>query len=116
MEKANAAASKAYVATNNSSNNLQTLDLHGLQVKEAIAQTDARIAECKRKGLPNLTVIVGRGSHSAGGVSKLKPAITQLMNKHGFSVTPDVPNEGCLFIEFDGKKQYKGFWGNCNIM
>ncbi|KAG0784132.1 hypothetical protein G6F57_000726 [Rhizopus arrhizus] len=41
-----------------------------------------------------------RGLHSPGQISKLKPAIIQLVNKYNISCQPDIPNPGCLYIEF----------------
>lgn len=116
METANSQAKQSFLNQNNASRNLSTLDLHGLHVTEAIAQTDARIAECRKQGVDHLTIIVGRGSHSVDGVAKLRPAVMQMMGKYGVSVTPDKPNVGCIYVELDGKKEFRGVWDKCNIL
>ncbi|CAG8548635.1 5524_t:CDS:2 [Ambispora gerdemannii] len=84
--------------------NYQELDLHGLFVTEALAYTEQRIQHCKSMKAKNLVIIVGQGNHSIDGVSKLKPAVTELINKYQIRCTPNKPNPGCLFLEFDQGK------------
>jgi len=68
-------------------------------VKEAIAYTDQALQDTKQQGLTELRVIVGKGLHSAGGSSKLKPAIEDLMRKHNLRAELDASNAGVLIVQ-----------------
>lgn len=81
-------------AANNAARPPDEVDLHGLHVSEAIARADAAIASARARGAPRLTLIVGRGAHSAGGVARIRPAVErELIRKHSLRVTPGVPNK-----------------------
>jgi hypothetical protein len=86
--------------------------------KEALNRVEERIAVLQRlPGQQQLVVIVGRGSHSRDGISKLRPAVSQLMDRYMFSVERDKPNVGCLLVTFDGKKEFRGnWWDACSIL
>lgn len=68
-----------------------TLDLHGLHVDEAIAALE-RILPNKEYELQNnsfknrhyLIVVTGKGSHSRGGISKLKPAVMNYLRRNEY--------------------------------
>ncbi|GIL86521.1 hypothetical protein Vretimale_11608 [Volvox reticuliferus] len=81
------------------------LDLHGLRVKEAIAVVRKALARGRAMGHKQLVLVVGRGLHSPGGISKLRPAIEQMVQRHNVRATPGVPNEGCITIEFVTKSE-----------
>ncbi|GIL54417.1 hypothetical protein Vafri_9954 [Volvox africanus] len=76
------------------------LDLHGLRVQEAIPVVQQALARGRARGQKQLVLVVGRGLHSPGGVSKLRPAIEDMVQHHNVRATPGVPNEGCITIEF----------------
>ncbi|XP_043918864.1 NEDD4-binding protein 2 [Protopterus annectens] len=68
------------------------LDLHGLHVKEAVHQLDIvlkeKITEHQQSGgKPYLSVITGRGSHSQGGVARIRPAVIDYLSNHSFRFT-----------------------------
>ncbi|CAG8492294.1 119_t:CDS:2, partial [Ambispora leptoticha] len=104
MEKYNKMAAEFIYRENNKNRSYQELDLHGLFVTEALEYTEQRIQYCKSMKAKNLVIIVGKGNHSIGGVSKLKPAVAELINKYQIRCTPNRPNPGCLFLEFDQGK------------
>jgi DNA-nicking Smr family endonuclease len=58
-----------------------TIDVHRLRVPEAIRVTNEAVRDRVMKGGGRLRVIVGRGRHSHGGISVLKPAIMIEMQK-----------------------------------
>ncbi|XP_048450754.1 NEDD4-binding protein 2-like, partial [Rhincodon typus] len=65
------------------------LDLHGLHVEEAQYHLEKvlfeKIDEYQRKGGKSyLTVITGRGSHSQGGIARIKPAVIDYLKSHNF--------------------------------
>lgn len=62
---------------------VQLIDLHRLYVDDAMKQLQKRIDLVRRKKLPSLTVIVGKGNHSDDG-PKLKPAVIQFAQYQGF--------------------------------
>ncbi|PIL34161.1 hypothetical protein GSI_03872 [Ganoderma sinense ZZ0214-1] len=84
------------------------VDLHGLYVKEAIRFTDKSIAEARARGDSQIRFIVGKGLHSANHVAKLKPAIEELMQKHGLVAELDEHNAGVLIVSLDGRATGKG--------
>lgn len=98
MEKANKTAADAIFNRNNQNGLADTIDLHGLFVKEAIERLSARVAFVKKGNDDELTVIVGRGLHSQGG-PKLKPAVIKYANSNGILHRMDSPNPGCLRFE-----------------
>eukprot|EP00198_Chlamydomonas_reinhardtii_P004646 XP_001693982.1 nucleolar protein [Chlamydomonas reinhardtii] len=79
-DEANARAAALALAQHNTGRSLGELDLHGLRVKEAIAEVEKAIAAARASNPPQqrLVLIVGKGLHSADGVPKLKPAIEGL--------------------------------------
>ena len=78
---------------------LDTIDLHGLFVKEAIARSDKHISACKRARVTRTTFITGKGNRSLNGRPVLKPNIEQHLRQLGLTVLPDVPNAGCITAE-----------------
>ncbi|WAQ99673.1 N42L2-like protein [Mya arenaria] len=77
-----------------------TLDLHGLHIDESIAALE-RILPQKEKDCDydvdcesddhercrQLVIITGRGSHSRGGVARLRPAVIQYLKQHRYKGT-----------------------------
>ncbi|RPD64185.1 hypothetical protein L226DRAFT_460143 [Lentinus tigrinus ALCF2SS1-7] len=64
--------------------NVESIDLHGTMVKEAVAITREFVAE-NWKGKP-LRIITGRGKHSANGISVLGPAVKNALAADGWRV------------------------------
>ncbi|KAK0184894.1 hypothetical protein F5146DRAFT_1006309 [Armillaria mellea] len=82
MEQLHKAASTWIYLEKNRGRPPGEIDLHGLYVKEAIAYTDTALEEAKLRGDSELRLIVGKGSHSEGGVAKVRLAIEELMRKY----------------------------------
>jgi DNA-nicking Smr family endonuclease len=57
------------------------LDLHGLTADEAVAQTAAFLAECKRLGLRCVRIVHGKGLRSPGREPVLKRRIRKLLTR-----------------------------------
>ncbi|KAI0949644.1 hypothetical protein AcW1_009191 [Taiwanofungus camphoratus] len=102
MERLNAQASEWIFVENNKDSKPGEVDLHGLYVKEAITYTDRAIQEARQKGDSKLHLIVGKGLHSPNGIAKLRPAIEDLMRKHGLVAELDQSNGGVLIVNLDG--------------
>ena len=64
------------------------IDLHDLYVREAVFYADKAIEEAKALKLPHMTIIYGRGNNSLGGISRLKPAVLELVEKYKLKCTP----------------------------
>ncbi|KAI9569681.1 hypothetical protein HD554DRAFT_1983183, partial [Boletus coccyginus] len=75
------------------------VDLHGLYVKEAITYSKKAITDAHRRGDHEIRLIVGQGNHSEGGVSRLKPAIQEVMQMRGHRVEVDPRNPGVLLVQ-----------------
>lgn len=88
---------------NNLDNKRDEVDLHGLYVKEAIEKTEQAIANARASHINPLKVVVGRGTHSKGHVSKMKPAIEDLMRKQNLRCKVDPENAGQLLVYLDGQ-------------
>lgn len=84
------ASQKILEATNADKKDANSLDLHLLHVPEAISATQEFLSERRRvliaRGMKKmqLSLITGRGAHSAGGQAKLKPAIKEFLQKSGY--------------------------------
>ncbi|KAK0215981.1 hypothetical protein EDD85DRAFT_441237 [Armillaria nabsnona] len=101
MEQLHKEASKWIYLENNRDRKPGEIDLHGLFVKEAIAYTDAALKEAKLRGDSEIRLIVGRGSHSEGGVAKIRLAIEELMRKYQLVAQLDPSNLGVLVVELN---------------
>ncbi|NXG76888.1 N4BP2 protein, partial [Baryphthengus martii] len=90
MKEANhAAAVQIFEKVNAALLPMNVLDLHGLHVDEAVNQLSRvlqeKIEEYQQTGgKPYLCVITGRGSHSQGGVARIKPAAIRYLTSHNF--------------------------------
>jgi DNA-nicking Smr family endonuclease len=52
-----------------------TIDLHGLQVAEAKSILSVLLHRFKKKNITEITIITGKGIHSADGVARIKPEV-----------------------------------------
>ncbi|XP_033920885.1 NEDD4-binding protein 2 [Melopsittacus undulatus] len=102
MKEANhAAAVQIFEKVNTSLLPMNVLDLHGLHVDEAVNQLSRVLQEKSEEyqqtgGKPYLCVITGRGSHSQGGVARIRPAAMRYLTSHNFRFTEIKP--GCLKV------------------
>ncbi|NXH16314.1 N4BP2 protein, partial [Bucco capensis] len=102
MKEANrAAAMQIFERANTALLPLNVLDLHGLHVDEAVNQLSRVLQEKSEEyqqtgGKPYLCVITGRGSHSQGGVARIRPAAIRYLTSHNFRFTEIKP--GCLKV------------------
>ncbi|NXS94161.1 N4BP2 protein, partial [Jacana jacana] len=102
MKEANhAAAVKIFEKVNTSLLPMNVLDLHGLHVDEAVDHLSRVLQEKSEEyqqagGKPYLCVITGRGSHSQGGVARIRPAAIRYLTSHNFRFTEIKP--GCLKV------------------
>jgi DNA-nicking Smr family endonuclease len=60
-----------------------TLDLHGLSVKEAVAQTKAFLEMSQRGGVREVRIVYGKGLGSPGGQGVLRQVIPSWCEKEG---------------------------------
>ncbi|NWU98862.1 N4BP2 protein, partial [Upupa epops] len=102
MKEANhAAAVQIFEKVNTALLPMNVLDLHGLHVDEAVNQLSRVLQEKSEEyqrtgGKPYLSVITGRGSHSQGGVARIRPAAIRYLTSHNFRFTEIKP--GCLKV------------------
>ncbi|EJD02999.1 Smr-domain-containing protein [Fomitiporia mediterranea MF3/22] len=78
------------------------VDLHGLRAEEAVERTEEFIIDCRKQGLSELRLIVGKGLHSQNHEAVLKPRIEELMKKHNIVAELDPENSGVLLVHLDG--------------
>jgi DNA-nicking Smr family endonuclease len=60
-----------------------TLDLHGLGVADALAETERFLREMAARGEREVRVVYGKGRGSPGGVGVLRQAIPGWLEQHG---------------------------------
>ncbi|GAA5969547.1 hypothetical protein JCM11641_008153 [Rhodosporidiobolus odoratus] len=99
----NAEAAEWIYRENNRTQSPGSIDLHGLYVQEAVDYTEKAIQQARSQGMQELKVIVGKGNHSPSHVAKIKPAITQLMEKERLSAHLDPNNGGVLVVLLQGQ-------------
>lgn len=109
MEKANTSASDLIFSIKNKELGLDQIDLHGLFVAEAEKFVDKRIQTAKKKKIEKLVIIVGAGNHSENGIQRIKPAIEDLLRKHGLQYSENTPNKGCLLVDLASSNPSKGW-------
>ncbi|KAF1797381.1 hypothetical protein V8B55DRAFT_1516580 [Mucor lusitanicus] len=100
MKQYNQRAADHIFSVKNQGRPLNEIDLHGLYVKEASAKVEEAVRRCQANGERDLVIIVGKGLHSPNQIAKLKPAIIELVKKYEVTCQPNIPNPGCLYIEF----------------
>ncbi|CEG85020.1 hypothetical protein RMATCC62417_18755 [Rhizopus microsporus] len=100
MKEFNRQAAEYIYAKKNQGRPPNEIDLHGLFVTEASEKVEQAIQHCQSAGMDHLVIIVGKGLHSPGQIAKLKPAIIELVRKYNVSCQPNIPNPGCLYVEF----------------
>ncbi|OCH84467.1 DUF1771-domain-containing protein [Obba rivulosa] len=108
MERLNAEAAEWIFKANNEDSKPDEVDLHGLYVREAITYTDRAIQDARVRGDSKIHLIVGKGLHSKDGKAKLRPAIEELIEKHGLVVEVDPHNEGVLIVNLSGRPSGEG--------
>jgi DNA-nicking Smr family endonuclease len=73
----------------------QSIDLHGLHVKEALELTEAYLQKAGAQGSRRYEIITGKGLHSEGK-AKIKPAVGEFLKEKGYK-----------FSELEGGYQIK---------
>ncbi len=75
------------------------LDLHNLYVNEALQVANEFVNHCERIGdRSEVTIVTGRGNHSAAGQCRLTPAIWNMLKGKGKKFTFD--GDACFSIFF----------------
>jgi len=115
MEKLNGQASDWIFRENNKDSPPDTIDLHGLYVKEAIDHTERALQQAQQRGDQHLRVIVGKGLHSQSHVAKIKPAIEQLMQQYQIEAEMDPHNAGVLIVYPGGRGKAQRSIGSDDI-
>ncbi len=59
----------------------ESLDLHGWTGNEAVRELENFLKRSKRRGLKKVIVVHGKGLHSPGGNSVLRPLVKQYLEK-----------------------------------
>lgn len=62
---------------------LPTLDLHGLGVRDALAETEAFLRDAQAQGLGSVRIVYGKGRRSAGGRGVLREVIPRWLDTEG---------------------------------
>lgn len=62
---------------------MPTLDLHGLRVPAALAETRRFLEEMSAQGEREVRIVYGKGHGSPGGVGVLRQAIPGWLEQHG---------------------------------
>ncbi len=60
-----------------------TLDLHGLGVKQALAETESFLRDAQQEGVGIVRVVYGKGRRSPGGRGVLRHVVPQWLDDQG---------------------------------
>ena len=60
-----------------------TLDLHGLGVKEAVAETEHFLRQAREAGETQVRIVYGKGRRTPGGVGVLRGVIPHWLDEDG---------------------------------
>lgn len=104
VEHHNREAARLHYDHNNANLPDDTIDLHGLFVKEAIQKVEAAVSRARKEKRTGLTVIVGAGNHSVDGVQRIRPAVEKWCRDRGHAYT--AINQGCLSISLREKRSF----------
>jgi DNA-nicking Smr family endonuclease len=84
---------------------LPTLDLHGLGVRDALAETEKFLREARDEGIPSVRIVYGKGRRSPGGRGVLREVVPRWLDNDGRSLVrryerrPDVTGaDGALIV------------------
>ncbi|KAL7642040.1 UNVERIFIED_CONTAM: hypothetical protein RMT77_007914 [Armadillidium vulgare] len=78
-------------------NGLPTIDLHGMTIQESLAATEGFLEFQKSEYSRAVQIITGRGLHSTGGISKIKPAVMNYLFNEDFRFS-DINKGGALLV------------------
>jgi DNA-nicking Smr family endonuclease len=91
------------------------VDLHGLEVDEAVGFVKQRVERDVAEGaskFPAVVIVYGAGHHSAGGKQLLKPAVLKALKerpqgqlvetREDWDATTGKPNPGCVSVQYAG--------------
>jgi DNA-nicking Smr family endonuclease len=70
-------------ATPGARRGLPRLDLHGFGVRDAIAATEAFLADAYHAGIGEVRIVYGKGRHSPGGRGVLREVIPRWLGDEG---------------------------------
>ncbi|OAV92927.1 hypothetical protein PTTG_02711 [Puccinia triticina 1-1 BBBD Race 1] len=102
QEKLNKQAADWLFKENNHNLPADTIDLHGLYVKESLTYAEKFIQRAEKNGRPDrLQFIVGKGLHSVNSKPLLKPAIEGLIRKHKLAFEEHPRNPGILVVQLN---------------
>lgn len=62
---------------------MPTLDLHGLGVKDALAETERYLADAQAHGLGSVRIVTGKGRGSPGGRGVLREVVPRWLDGDG---------------------------------
>lgn len=60
----------------------EELDLHGVKFEDSVHEATTFIDNCFAKGLKKIRIITGKGLHSPGGKSIIRPEIVNAVRNH----------------------------------
>ncbi|KAI0072513.1 hypothetical protein K474DRAFT_1604982 [Panus rudis PR-1116 ss-1] len=81
----------------------QEIDVHRLGVQEAVFEIRRALKDAYVSGATSLKIIVGKGKHSKGKLSVLKPAVIRELEKYKIEANPEPNNAGVLLAILPGK-------------
>lgn len=102
MHEAQRKAANAIFLGKNPDPHSGTIDLHGLQVDEAVLIVEEHLNYAQNHRFPQLRIITGAGHHSTPRGPAVKPAIQKLLKEKEYNWTEDSDNRsgGSLTVTF----------------
>jgi len=78
-----------------------TVDLHGLYVLEALEYAKKELESAMYRDDDEICFITGKGLHSEGGLSKLRPRLAELCDERGLMYSLDPRNAGKVIVQLN---------------
>jgi len=109
MRSYNQAACDFIFAENNKifKGDLNTIDLHGLHVKEALKKAEEHLIAAKTAKIKQTKIITGKGNNSPNQIAKIKPAIEQFLLQQRMKATV---LDGCIVVDINVTKEEAGWF------
>lgn len=88
------------ITLNGLGHSLAEINLHNLQIPEAVEYTKEHLCFCRVRGVKRTEIITGKGNHSKDGIPKLKPALMEfLASQQNVKVKKHKWNSGRLVVQ-----------------
>ncbi|KAK7692476.1 hypothetical protein QCA50_004101 [Cerrena zonata] len=102
-QKLHSQARRRFYHAHNQNREPQEIDVHRLNVTEAMVAVKTALRDAYVNGAPTLRIIVGKGKHSNNKIPVLKNAVITNLQREHIEAEPDRTNTGVLIVTLPGQ-------------